>query len=183
MPELIDANHPHLRTSEQCSIRHPAWQSHSPTGRQAGPFLPRARKRAKGGDSPVLALLMRRLRNPRKRLRNAEEIKARLLAGRRLNADQVGLEGMAEALLVDWGMWAGRGANGLLCQQSTAVRCGTHRLPQAWHITFLSINEPASQQASQQASKPASQQASRACCWPCPTLPPLLGCTAGDGGV
>jgi hypothetical protein len=41
------------------------------------------------GESPVIALLSKRLRNLRKRLRNAEEIQAKLDAGKELNADQV----------------------------------------------------------------------------------------------
>ena len=40
--------------------------------------------------SPVLAAVAKRMRNLRKRLRNAEEIQAKRDAGKELNPDQVG---------------------------------------------------------------------------------------------
>lgn len=41
-------------------------------------------------ESPVLAAVAKRMRNLRKRLRNAEEIQAKRDAGKELNPDQVG---------------------------------------------------------------------------------------------
>ena len=40
-------------------------------------------------ESPVVAVLQKRLRNLRKRVRNVEEIQAKADAGKELNADQV----------------------------------------------------------------------------------------------
>lgn len=50
-------------------------------------------------EGPVVAVLMKRLRNLRKRLRNAEEIQAKLDAGKTLNQDQVRMAWRAQARL------------------------------------------------------------------------------------
>lgn len=44
---------------------------------------------ADNAESPVLAFCAKRLRNLRKRLRNADEIQAKLESGKALNPDQV----------------------------------------------------------------------------------------------
>lgn len=51
---------------------------------------PAASSQAADEGSPVLQQLAKRVRNLRKRLRNVEEIQAKLDSGKALNADQVG---------------------------------------------------------------------------------------------